>query len=71
MFPNCLKSDVNLSDRLKASGLKDTLLDTLKYSFSGEPFLPPVSARAFLDEFLCPEHSLCRIKIRGANIIHV
>ena len=71
MFRNCLKSDLNLTVRLKATGLKNVLLDTLKYSFSGELFLPPVSARAFLDELISPEHSLCRIKIRGANIIHV
>ena len=59
MFRNCLKSDLNLSDRLEATGLKYVLLDTLKYSFSGEPFKPPESARALLEELFCPEHSLC------------
>ena len=71
MFRNCLKSDLNLSDRLKSTGLKKVLLDTLKYSFSGEPFLPPASARALLEDLLCPEHSLCMIKIRGNKILHV
>jgi hypothetical protein len=71
MFRNCLKSDLNLSDRLKATGLKKVLLDTLKYSFSGEPFLPPAGARALLEDLLCPEHSLCMIKIRGNKILHV
>jgi hypothetical protein len=71
MFRNCLKTDLNLSDRLKATGLKSVLLDTLKYSFSGEPFLPPESARAILEELLCPEHSLCKINIRGNKITHV
>jgi hypothetical protein len=71
MFRNCLKSDLNLSDRLKASGLKDVLLATLKYSFSGEPFLPPDNARALLEELLCPEHSLCKLNIRGNKLIHV
>ena len=71
MFRNCLKSDLKLSDRLKATGLTQVLLDTLKYSFSGEPFLPPVNARALLEELICPEHSLCMIKIRGNKILHV
>ena len=71
MFRNCLKSDLNLSDRLNATGLKKVLLDTLKYSFSGEPFLPPPCARELLEELVCPEHSLCRIKIRGKKITHV
>jgi hypothetical protein len=71
MFCNCIKSDLNLSDRLKATGLKKVLLDTLKYCFSGEPFLPPASARALLEELLCPEHSLCKINIRGNKILHV
>ena len=71
MFRNCLKSDLNLSDRLEATGLKNVLLNTLKYSFSGEPFLPPENARALLEELICPEHSLCKIKIRGNKIIHV
>jgi hypothetical protein len=48
MFRNCLKSDLILSDRLEATGLKTVLLDMLKYSFAGEPFPPPASARALL-----------------------
>jgi hypothetical protein len=71
MFRTCLKSDLNLSDRLEASGLKKVLLDTLKYSFSGEPFKPPESARALLETLFCTEHSLCRINIRGNKILHV
>jgi hypothetical protein len=71
MFRNCLKSDLNLSDRLQATGLKNVLLDTLKYSFSGEPFLPPESTRALLEELFCTEHSLCKINIRGNKILHV
>jgi hypothetical protein len=47
------------------------LLDTLRYSFSGEPFKPPESARALLEELFCPEHSLCKINIRGNKILHV
>ena len=71
MFRNCLKSDLTLSDRLEATGLKSVLLDTLKYSFSGEPFKLPEKARALLEDLLCPEHSLCMIKIRGNKILHV
>ena len=71
MFRNCLKSDLNLSDRLQATGLKSVLLDTLKYSFAGEPFVPPASARELLEELVCPEHSLCKINIRGNKITHV
>jgi hypothetical protein len=59
LFRNCLKSDLLLSDRLKATGLTNILLDTLQYSFSGEPFLPPENARALLEELIGPEHSLC------------
>ena len=71
MFRKCLKSDLKLSDRLKRTGLESVLLDTLKYSFSGEPFLPPVSARACLEQRISPDHLLCRIRIRGVNITHV
>jgi hypothetical protein len=71
MFRNCLKSDLTLSDRLEATGLKSVVLDTLKYSFSGEPFKPPENARALLEELVCPEHSLCLINIRGNKILHV
>jgi hypothetical protein len=71
MFRNCLKSDLNLSDRLEATGLKSVLLDTLNYSFSGEPFKPPESARALLETLFCTEHSLCRINIRGNKILHI
>ena len=71
MFRKCLKSDLKLSDRLKSTSLESVLLDTLKYSFSGELFLPPVHARACLDKLIGPDHSLCRIKIRGVNITHV
>ena len=71
MFRKCLKSDLLLSDRLEATGMKDVLLDTLKYSFAGEPFKPPENARGILAELVCPAHSLCLIKIRGNNIIHV
>jgi hypothetical protein len=71
MFRNCLKDDLILSDRLEATGLKPVLLDALKYSFSGEPFLPPVNARALLEKLFCPEHSLCMINVRGNKILHV
>jgi hypothetical protein len=71
MFRNCLKSDLTLSDRLDATGLKSVLLDALKYSFSGEPFKPPENTRALLEKLLCPEHSLCTLKIRGNKILHV
>ncbi len=71
MFRNCLKSDLMLSDRLEATGLKTVLLDTLKYSFAGEPFKPPDNARALLEELVCPEHSLCIINIRGSKVLHL
>jgi hypothetical protein len=71
MFRNCIKADLKLSDRLKATGLQTVALDVLKYCFSGEPFLPPPCARELLEELVCPEHSLCRIKIRGKKITHV
>jgi hypothetical protein len=71
MFRKCLKTDLQLSDRLRKTGLQRILFDTIKYSFSGEPFLPPVCARALLEELICPEHSLCKINIRGNKITHV
>jgi hypothetical protein len=71
MFRNCLKSDLMLSDRLEATGLKTVLLDTLKYSFAGEPFKPPDNARALLEELVCPEHSLCILNIRGSKVLHL
>ncbi len=71
MFRNCILSDLRLSDRLKATGLDSVLFDVVKYCFSGEPFLPPPSAREILEELIAPAHSLCMIKIRGKKITHV
>jgi hypothetical protein len=71
MFRKCILADLKLSVRLKATGLEKMLYDTVKYSFAGEPFVPPASARALLDELISPEHSLCRIKVRGKNITYV
>lgn len=65
MFRKCIKTDLNLSDRLKRTGLEHIFLDVLRYSFSGEPFLPPVKAHALIEKLYSTEHSLCRIKIRG------
>jgi hypothetical protein len=71
MFRKCLITDLQLSDRLKATGLEQILFDIVKYSFSGEPFLPPEGARTLMDELFSPAHSLCKIKIRGNKITHV
>ena len=71
MFCKCLITDLKLSDRLRASGLERVMFDLVKYSFAGEPFVPPVSARALLEELICPDHSLCKINIRGNKITHV
>jgi hypothetical protein len=71
MFHKCLKSDLLLSDRLEATGLKSVLIDSLKYSFAGEPFQPPENARGILAELVCPDHSLCLINIRSNKILHV
>lgn len=71
LFRDCIKSDLKKSDRLKANGLENVILDMIKYSFAGEPFAPPTSARALLEELITPEHSLCTIKVRGKNITHI
>jgi hypothetical protein len=71
MFRKCLITDLQLSDRLSTSGLKRIVFDLVKYSFSGEPFLPPACARTLMDELISPEHSICRIKIRGSYVTHV
>jgi hypothetical protein len=59
MFRKSLLADLQLSERLKATGLKQVLFDVIKYCFSGEPFLPPTYARATIDELVSPDHSLC------------
>jgi hypothetical protein len=59
MFRNCILSDLRLSDRLKATGLDSVLFDVVKYCFSGEPFLPPPSTRAILEELIAPAHAIC------------
>ena len=64
-------SDLRLSDRLRATGLESVLYDVVKYCFSGEPFVPPTIARDTLEALIAPAHSLCMIKVRGKNIIHV
>ena len=65
MFRSCILADLKLSARLKAMGLEKILYDTIKYSFSGEPFLPPSYALAILDSLAVPTHSICKIKIQG------
>jgi hypothetical protein len=71
MFRKCLVTDLQSSERLKATGLERILFDIVKYGFSGEPFKPPKSARTLLAELISPAHSICNINIRGNKIIHV
>ena len=71
MFRKCLITDLKLSDRLRASGLERVMFDLVKYSFSGKPFIPPVSSRAYMNELIDPAHSLCKIKVRGVKVLHV
>lgn len=70
-FRKCIQNDLSLSNRLKATGLDQIMLDLIKYCFSGEPFTPPTCAKFLLEKLLAPQHSICEINVRGRNCIKI
>ncbi len=57
--------DFSPSFRLESTGLNKLLTDVVKYCFAGEPCLPPVQARKFLDKLVLPDHALVNVMRRG------
>jgi hypothetical protein len=52
-------SDLRDSARVRATGLTKILCEVVKYSFAGEPRIPPVPTRLLLTQLMAPDSALC------------
>ena len=58
-FRKCIIADLKESARIKVTGLSSILFDVIKYSFAGEPRIPPVPTRLLLTQLMAPDSALC------------
>ena len=62
---------MELSTRLRDSGLDHLFFEIVSMCFAGEPCRVPLAIDEILVELLSPAHSLCTMQSKGKSIICV
>jgi hypothetical protein len=70
-FRKCIISDLRDSARIKATGLTQILCEVVKYSFAGEPRLPPVPTRSLLTHLMTQDSALGYMVNRGKKVLYL
>ena len=60
-----------MPDRLRESGLKQLLCDTVQFCFAGESCPAPRQTQKLLAKLVHPDHSLCETIVKGKTIVSI
>ena len=47
------------------------LADLVKFSFAGEPCIPPPSTVPILEQLVSPAHALCYLTVKLIAVMHI